>query len=730
MPSDDLVLNVRQIAGYPPLVGNTPPQGALLIQTAGLGSAYASVSPTVLVGTALAVPGANMNVGGQVAALSFQGGSAVFSNAAVGKFSAQQACLVNFDAVWGSIGGVRIATMNDLAAQYAASVQSFNGRVGAVRLWIDDIRCAGGAPIFSPRFEGSPRACTPPPTSNSTRLATTAFVTTAVGSVTGDFAPIDSPNFTGVPTAPTPVVGSSDGSLATTAFVHSAIANSTAGVASFNTRTGIVTLTNTDVTDAGGAVLNSPAFTGTPTAPTPPPGDSSTRIATTAYVLTESGFAPLASPTFTGIPAAPTPTPGTNTTQIATTAYVQAAITGISLGVTTFNGRSGAVTLVANDITAAGGAILASPAFTGTPTAPNPPPGDSSTRIATTAYVQSLAGFAPIASPAFTGVPTAPTAAPGNNTQQLATTAFVEAAIANSTAGVASFNGRTGAVTLQANDISAATGALLASPAFTGTPSAPTAAVSTNTTQLATCAFVAAAIAANPSNFQTGAQVTASLANYLPLAGGTLTGALNVNTNITAQGFVSCGSVSTTGNVTAGNALLCGQNSLNTGGATLGNRSSFGVAFVNGAWSQTANCLAVGITTTATGSGFMGFFANSTTVSGTITFTNPGVAYNTTSDDRLKNSQTPITAAACGSIIDALAPISFHWSENPDGPVIYGFSAQATEPVYPQAVTPGTGVPGDADFQPWGMDASKMVPILVAELQSLRARVATLELAA
>lgn len=40
-------------------------------------------------------------------------------------------------------------------------------------------------------------------------------------------------------------------------------------------------------------------------------------------------------------------------------------------------------------------------------------------------------GVAPLASPAFTGTPTAPTAAPGTNTTQLATTAFVQAAVAN-----------------------------------------------------------------------------------------------------------------------------------------------------------------------------------------------------------------------------------------------------------------------------------------------------------
>lgn len=41
-----------------------------------------------------------------------------------------------------------------------------------------------------------------------------------------------------------------------------------------------------------------------------------------------------------------------------------------------------------------------------------------------------LAAYAPLASPAFTGTPTAPTAAPGTNTTQLSTTAFVQAAIA------------------------------------------------------------------------------------------------------------------------------------------------------------------------------------------------------------------------------------------------------------------------------------------------------------
>ena len=44
----------------------------------------------------------------------------------------------------------------------------------------------------------------------------------------------------------------------------------------------------------------------------------------------------------------------------------------------------------------------------------------------TAAQALSLLGAAPLASPAFTGTPTAPTAAPGTNTTQIATTAFVQ----------------------------------------------------------------------------------------------------------------------------------------------------------------------------------------------------------------------------------------------------------------------------------------------------------------
>ena len=74
-------------------------------------------------------------------------------------------------------------------------------------------------------------------------------------------------------------------------------------------------------------------------------------------------------------------------------------------------------------------APLASPALTGTPTAPTASLGTNTTQVATTAFVIANAGS--LDSPAFTGTPTAPTASVGTNTTQVATTAFVNAEIAN-----------------------------------------------------------------------------------------------------------------------------------------------------------------------------------------------------------------------------------------------------------------------------------------------------------
>lgn len=145
----------------------------------------------------------------------------------------------------------------------------------------------------------------------------------------------------------------------------------------------------------------------------------------------------LASPTLTGTPAAPTAAGGTNTTQIATTAFVQAAFGNNSvtnakladMATGTFKGRAAAGTGDPEDLTAAEAkALLAlTKSDVGLSSVDNT--SDASKPIST-ATQTALNAKANLASPALTGTPTAPTAAAGVNTTQIATTAFVQAAVA------------------------------------------------------------------------------------------------------------------------------------------------------------------------------------------------------------------------------------------------------------------------------------------------------------
>ncbi|HFS8088646.1 phage tail-collar fiber domain-containing protein [Hafnia paralvei] len=156
--------------------------------------------------------------------------------------------------------------------------------------------------------------------------------------------------------------------------------------------------------------------------------------------------------------------------------------------------------------------------------------------------------YAPKASPTFTGTPKAPTAAAGNNTTQLATTAFVQAAL------IALINGApatldtlkeiAAAINNDPNFSSTINNALalkapLASPALTGTPTAPTAAQTVNNTQIATTAFVKSAIAAlvdsSPGTLDTLNELAAALGND-PNFATTVTNALAGKMEISKNG--------------------------------------------------------------------------------------------------------------------------------------------------------------------------------------------------
>ena len=612
--------------------------------------------------------------------------------------------------------GMARATFNGLVTfteggSEGAGVTSWNGQTGAVVMTNDDITAAGGLSNPDAALEGSP-------------------------------------------TAPTPPIGDSSARIATTQFVGIAIANAPK-VSTFNGRSGAVSLNASDITGAGGAPSASPALTGTPTAPTASVGDTSSQIATDAFVanalasgavtsfngrhgtvalslsdVESVGGAPIASPNFTGTPSGPTAAPGTATTALASTAFVMAAITSGTAGVASVNTRTGAVVLNAADLAAMGGAPSLSPTFTGTPHAPTPSAGDNSTLIATTAYVETALGSLP--------------------------------------AGVSTFNGRTGTVTLALADVTSVGGAPLASPTFTGSPLATTAPPGDNSTRIADTAFVAAAIAALPplpaastatplmdgtaspgssGAFAQGDHVhptdtsraaASALANYLPLAGGHLSGALT-GTSASFTGAVGGGNATFNAGTFA-STISTATNGLFYWTAPLGTvlqngNGSHYVQLDNG-----GNFAYVGGTGTAIKTGGGPWTAASDDRIKTVTHEyDKGlddvlalrpVAFvylgnDTPTDDLGLTSPDPTRAPYEGA---APFPGSPHYGAAQEGREFIGFVAQELEQVFPAMVSSVAGyIDGEPVEDMRQVNVGELVYALVNAVKTLAARIEQLE---
>lgn len=117
------------------------------------------------------------------------------------------------------------------------------------------------------------------------------------------------------------------------------------------------------------------------------------------------------------------------------------------------------------------------------------------------------------------------------------------------------------------------------------------------------------------------------------------------------------------------------------------------------------------------------FLNSSEGIAGSVAMTATSTSYNTSSDERLKENIED--AADPGAVIDAIQIRQFDWiatGEHQD----YGVVAQELEQVYPPAVPEATVGP-DGEEMYRGVDYSKLVPLLVKEVQLLRARVAQLE---
>jgi hypothetical protein len=129
-------------------------------------------------------------------------------------------------------------------------------------------------------------------------------------------------------------------------------------------------------------------------------------------------------------------------------------------------------------------------------------------------------------------------------------------------------------------------------------------------------------------------------------------------------------------------------------------------------------------TKSSTTDGYVGVFYTTTGQAGFISVNGTSTTFSTTSDYRLKESVQPLIGGLAR--INNLKPSTYKWKA--DGSNSEGFIAHELAEVVPAAVTgQKDAVNADGSIKPQGVDLSKLVPILVAAIQELTARVQTLE---
>jgi hypothetical protein len=173
------------------------------------------------------------------------------SNGQVLKYDSTQGLWVNgtdsSGVAWGNITGT-LSAQTDLQSALDAKLSTATAS-------------STYAPLASPSLTGTPLSTTAAVDTNTTQIATTAYVVgqgylkSATASST--YAPLASPGLTGTPTAPTASAGTNTTQIATTAFV-------TAAVPSFATESQLITGTSTTTSVSPKLVrdaLSNPGFT-------------------------------------------------------------------------------------------------------------------------------------------------------------------------------------------------------------------------------------------------------------------------------------------------------------------------------------------------------------------------------------------------------------------------------------------------------------------------------------
>lgn len=157
-------------------------------------------------------------------------------------------------------------------------------------------------------------------------------------------------------------------------------------------------------------------------------------------------------------------------------------------------------------------------------------------------------------------------------------------------------------------------------------------------------------------------------------------------------------------------------------GTTTNTVTAGGIALQPSGTSTNASNINIGHPTgAASGSVYSQYIYNGTLIGSITQNGTTGVAYNTTSDYRLKADVAPI--ASSGAFIDALKPVTYTWKS--DGSHGTGFIAHELQAVSPTSVT-GSKDAVDADglpvYQAVEYGSAEVIAMLVAEIQALRRR--------
>jgi hypothetical protein len=229
----------------------------------------------------------------------------------------------------------------------------------------------------------------------------------------------------------------------------------------------------------------------------------------------------------------------------------------------------------------------------------------------------------------------------------------------------------------------------------------------------------------NDSAFITLRDGTSGRDSFIGLTGDNAPGGAG-NIRFATGGNVVRAILGSTGLAVTGALSSTGVISKGTGNSTSGNIK------INYAGSGASLGMSICETTDNSGTFFVAFQKSTGADIGSISrvTTTDAVAYNTTSDGRLKENFRDFTDS--GRLIDSLKPRVFDWKNSDEnGKNVVGFIAQeehAADPIFAHigAVSVGDEDPETITKQ-WQRSDSALIPILVAELKSVRARLAALE---